>query len=90
MGRKIRKQVYNEVQLEKMLKRRGKELDLSEAELVRQGLDVVLARGEGPVLDPQAWDEERAFIGERARIPALSGERTWTREELYNNEELYR
>lgn len=84
MAQKVRKQLYIEARQEEMLKRRAKELDVSEAELIRQGLDIVLARGDGPVPDPQAWEEERAFIRERAKIPALGAERTWTREELYD------
>lgn len=84
IGRKVRKQLYIEAWQEKMLKRRAKELNVSEAGLIRQGLDMVLARAEGPVPDPQTWEEEQAFIRERAKIPALGAERTWTREELYD------
>lgn len=84
MAQKVRKQLYIEARQEEVLKRRAKELDVSEAELIRQGLDIVLARGEGPVPDPQAWEEELAFIRERAKITALGAERTWTREELYD------
>jgi len=82
MGRKVRKRLYIDARQEKMLKRRAKELGVSQAELIRQGLDMVLAGGEGPVPDPQAWEEERAFIRQRANIPALGGERAWTRDEL--------
>jgi len=57
MARKVRKQLYTEARQEKILKRRAKELDVSEVELIRQGLDLVLARGESPVPDPQAWEE---------------------------------
>jgi len=39
---------------------------------------------EGPVSDPQAWEKERGFSRERAKFPALSGERTRTRGELYD------
>jgi len=84
MRQKVRKQVYIEARQEEMVKRLSKELGVSEAELIRQGLDMVLARGERPVPDPQAWEEELAFIRERAKIPALDGERTWSREELYD------
>jgi len=77
MARKARKQLYIEARQEKILKRRGKELDVSEVELISQGLDLVLARGESPVPDPHACEEERAFIRERAKIPALGGERSW-------------
>ncbi|HAL61317.1 MAG TPA: hypothetical protein DCP08_02795 [Chloroflexi bacterium] len=62
MTHKVRKHVYSEARHEKMLNRLPKELDLPEPELIRQGLEMVLARGEGPVSHPQAWVEERAFI----------------------------
>lgn len=84
MGRKVRKQLYIEARQEKMLKRLSKELGVSETELIRQALDIVLARGRGPLSDPLAWEEERAFIRERAKIPSLGGERVWSREELYH------
>lgn len=71
-----------EAQQEEILKRRAKEMGVSEAELIRRGLDILLARAEPPLLDPQAWEEERAFIHERAKIPAQGGERAWTRGEL--------
>lgn len=84
MGRKVRKQLYIEARQEKMPKRLSREQGVSEAELIRRGLDMVLVQGRGCVSDPQAWEEELAFIRERAKIPALGGERAWTREELYD------
>ena len=84
MGRKVRKQLYIEVRQEKMLKRLSKEQGVSEAELIRRGLDMIFVQGRGCVSDPQAWEEELAFIRERAKITALGAERTWTREELYD------
>lgn len=84
MTQKVRKQLYIEARQEKMLKRLSKEQGVSEAELIRRGLDMVLIQGMGCVSDPQAWEEELAFIRERAKIPALGAERTWTREELYD------
>lgn len=84
MTQKVRKQVYIEARQEKMLKRLSKELGVSETELIRRALDMILARGRGPLSNPQAWEEERAFIRERAKIPALGGERVWSREELYH------
>lgn len=83
MGRMVRKQVYIEAEQERLLKQRSKELGVSEAELIRRGIDLI---GRAPVVQPMdraTWEDEMAFIRERARIPALGGEREWTREELY-------
>ena len=84
MARMIRKQVYIEPEQEELLKRRSRELGISEAELIRRGIEQV-AQGVGsPPRDKQAWEEELAFIKERAaRMHALGRERGWTREELY-------
>lgn len=84
MTQKVRKQIYIEQRQENMLKRRAKELDIPEAELIRRGLDLALARGEPSGFDPRAWEDEKAFLRERAQIPPLGGERTWSREELYD------
>jgi hypothetical protein len=83
MARMIRKQVYIEPEQEAKLKRCAKEQGVTEAALIRRGIDTVTA-GAGPTYrDRQAWDEELAFLAQRALIPALGGKRSWTREELY-------
>lgn len=85
MARMVRKQVYIEVEQQKRLKALAKERGVSEAELIRQGVDLALARGETPILDHQAWEEELAFMRERDKLPSSGGQRTWTRDELYDD-----
>lgn len=85
MAEMIRKQVYIQEQQEKLLKGRAKALRTTEAELVRRGLELVLAGQTAPLLDPRAWDEELAFIHRRAKIKVKTTGRTWTREELYED-----
>ena len=84
MRKMVRKQIYIEAEQEELLKQRARELGVSEAELIRHGIDKV---GRAPVAlapDRRAWQEELSFIRGRARILATQGgERGWTREELY-------
>jgi len=80
----VRKQVYIEPEQEKRLKQRARELGVSEAELIRRGIDQVTRVPAALPLDRRAWQDELAFIRKRARLrKALGSRRTWTREELY-------
>lgn len=64
----LRKQLYINEEQERTLKRRSKDLGLSEAELVRRALDAVL-RGDGNALArPSGGDAIQAFIDEAERI----------------------
>jgi hypothetical protein len=85
MSRMVRKHVYIEPEQAELLKQRANELGMSEAELIRRCIDQ-LARGQTSIpLDQKAWQEEIAYIRERARIQnALGSQRHWTREELYD------
>ena len=83
MTQMVRKQIYLEAKQESALKSRAKELKLSEAELIRHGVDMVLAQEGSCSVDTKAWEAELSFIEERAKIPSLDGIRTWTRDELY-------
>jgi Ribbon-helix-helix domain len=84
MSRMIRKQVYIEPEQAELLKQRAKELGIREADLIRRCIDQ-LAQGSATLpLDSKAWQEEIAYIRERARLQeALGKQRGWTREELY-------
>lgn len=84
MSRMVRKQVYITGEQEKLLKRRAKALGVTEAEVVRRGIDLAGQTAAGLSPDRQAWEDELHFIRERARIQALGRERGWTREELYD------
>src|SRR6266542_3433554 len=85
MGRMVRKQVYIELEQDRLLKQRSAELGVTESALIRKGIDHVTNGRDARPLDDQAWEEELAFIEERARtLPATGGERGWTREEIYD------
>jgi len=83
MARMIRKQVYIEPQQEELLKRRSKEMGVSEALLIRRGIDEIARRGLLGGFDRKAWEETLAFMKERAKMQVPQTGRTWTREELY-------
>jgi hypothetical protein len=80
----IRKQIYIEPGQHEYLKRRARDLGVSEAEIIRRKLTEPERPGISKPRNPEAWQEELAFIKRRARkLPALNKERTWTREESY-------
>ncbi|HYU18682.1 MAG TPA: hypothetical protein VEQ11_08290 [Chloroflexota bacterium] len=84
MGRMVRKQVYIEPRHDRLVKRRARELGVTEAELIRRAIDQVdraLAALPG---DQRAWDEAAAFMQQRARLRAPQTGRAWTRDELYD------
>lgn len=87
----IRKQFYIEPRQEELLKRWAREKGVTEAELVREaldlytpwGADVSPARAAGGLRDPSAWQEERLFIEELRKKGPVKGKRRWQREDLY-------
>lgn len=84
----VRKQVYIEPAQDEFLKRRAVELAVTEAELVRRGLQLAAQGGfSDPPFDAAAWEEELAAMQERARqFPSsAASSRTWSREELYED-----
>ena len=83
MGRMIRKQVYIEPEQEELLKRRSKELGISEAALIRQAIDLLdAADGKSPAAR-QAWEDELAYMQQRMQLRVPQTGRSWTREEIY-------
>lgn len=86
VGRMIRKQVYIEEEHDTLLKRRARELGVTESELIRKGIEQITRSRTSSHRDPRAWQEALAFMRERQRlvgqVPHREG-RGWTREELY-------
>ena len=82
MGRMIRKQIYIDSDQDDLLKRRAKELGISEAALIRRCIDETASR---PTESERkkAWQEALAFMEERAKMRVPQTGRTWTRDELY-------
>jgi DNA-binding ferritin-like protein (Dps family) len=83
MSQMVRKQVYIEPRQEALLKRAAAETGLSEAEIIRQAIDLWEEHVAGRRRAREVWQEERAFIESLISQGPIPGQRTWTREELY-------
>ncbi len=86
MGRMVRKQVYLASGQHELLKRRARELDVPQSELIRRGIEQVGRSAQAESFDEKAWRQELAFIRRRARMRARGRGRQWTREELHDRE----
>jgi hypothetical protein len=80
----VRKQFYIAPEQDETLKRKATELRVSEAELVRWGIDEVTRGGSRFVSDDEAWQAAKRFMEKRARMKVPQRSRSWTREELYD------
>ena len=80
MRRMKRKQIYIEANQNRRLRDLSRRHGKSESELIREGIDRVLA---DPPLDRAAWERELAYIDSLIRKGPLKGGRTWKREDLY-------
>ena len=85
MASMVRKQVYIAPAQDEFLKRRARELGVTEAELIRQGIDTLARSPAHPPFDPQAWKAVLESLEERARQPVAGEGRTWRREDLYED-----
>ncbi len=77
----IRKQVYIEARQEALLKQRARLLGITEAELIRRGLDRTLSEAGGG-LSEAAWRKALELMQKR-KLGAVP-HRPWRREELYD------
>jgi hypothetical protein len=89
--RMIRKQVYIDPQQEEKLKTLSKRLGVTEAELIRRGIELV---GDDADLDKErrrVWQQELAYMRQRAaENPGIpGGKRDWTRDESYDERPKY-
>jgi hypothetical protein len=80
----IRKQIYLKPEQEQALKKRAQSLGVSEAELIRESLAVVLGKADSTRdLQMEAWGEAKRFIELRMAMKVPQTGRSWTRDELY-------
>jgi len=84
VARMVRKQVYITPEQDRLLKRRAKALGVSEAELVRRGVELASRVSAGQHLDHKAWEELRRDMEKRSRMKVPQTGRRWTRDELYD------
>ncbi len=86
MARMKRKQVYIERGQDRRLKALAERKKTTEAELIRQGLELLFGAGAGRYeagRDLAAWEREKAFIRSLIKRGPVTGKRAWSREELY-------
>jgi len=80
----IRKQIYIESRQDALLKQWAQRLHMSEAELIRRGIDRIADLPVSLLPDGSAWKEERTYIEEHRRMTVPQTGRNWSREELYD------
>ena len=83
MKRMVRKQVYIEPRQERLLKRRARALGVTEAELIRDGIDLLDSARPAGASRERAMKELFAVIDERIGMRVPQTGRSWTREDLY-------
>lgn len=83
MSSKIRKQIYIEPRQEHRLKEIAQQAGVSEAEIIRQAIDLHLGQITPSQTNLTAWEAERKFIEDIKTRPAQPGGRDWQREDLY-------
>jgi hypothetical protein len=86
MSKMIRKQIYMPEDQDRFLKTKAQELSITEAEVVREALEVYQAYGNHGIIDQSAWLKEREFLMKLAtaqRTDSESSPRSWKREALY-------
>lgn len=88
MARMVRKQVYIEKRQDDALKQRAAKLGVSEAALIRQGIDQVCNEPEDEARRRRvdAWKRIEDYIHTHRmfEVPQVS-DRGWTRDELYED-----
>ena len=83
MSSKIRKQIYIEPRQEHLLKAIAQQAGVSEAEIIRQAIDLHLGEITAPQANLAMWEAEIKFINQIKTRPAQLGGRDWQREDLY-------
>lgn len=86
MTRMIRKQVYIREDQDRQLKRASRELGVSESELIRRGVDQATKEVVKGPRDPESWAALMAFVKKRGEMKVPQTGRTWTRDELYEDD----
>jgi predicted ATP-grasp superfamily ATP-dependent carboligase len=91
MTRMVRKQVYITPEDDELLKRRARELEVTESEVIRRAIEQAVRTADKRQRDIRAWEESVAFMRSRAKLPiaGIGGDRGWTREELYDERPKY-
>ena len=82
MAEMVRKQIYLERRLERLVRERAERSRVSQAEVIRDALKKALdPKGERPEL--KAWRELKRFFEKRATVASKGRGRRWKRADLY-------
>lgn len=84
MSTMVRKQIYIEAEQQAGLKALASGSGQSEAELIRQAIDLRLGARRLRRPDPALWAAERAYIKQLIQQGPVEGSRRWQREELHD------
>ena len=84
MAQMIRKQIYIEPHQEQLLKKSAAETGMTEAEIVREAIELWSKDEERELHAQEAWKKARAFIEDLIAQGPVEGGRTWKREDLYD------
>ena len=83
MATRVRKTVYLTREQAERVKLHARALGVSESEVVRRAVDADLCRHVSGGTNPAALDKALEFSRKRASMGPLTGKRTWTRDDLY-------
>jgi hypothetical protein len=81
----VRKQVYIESEQDDRLKRQAASEGTTESELIRRGIDLVTGKNEERRRE-EAWQWLLEFMKQRAKMKVPQSPRTWTRDDLYDDD----
>jgi hypothetical protein len=84
----VRKQVYITKEQDEELKQAARRLSVTEAELIRRGIDEV-TRLDNSETRKEAWKRLEALMDARMKLKVPQQPRTWTRDELYDERPRY-
>ena len=88
----VRKHFRIEGRQERALKELAAKTGRSEADLIREAIDRIIAVNPQPIRDLSAWEESNRFVEERMKrledVPPQK--RTWTRADAYDRKALRR
>jgi len=84
MTTKIRKQIYINPEQQFFLKRVSTKQRISEAEIIRLAIDRYAQAYQMHNSNQTAWENERAYIEQLIALGPVSGGRSWSREDLYD------
>ncbi|MEH2423023.1 MAG: hypothetical protein V7K48_19555 [Nostoc sp.] len=68
---------------EHLIKAIAQQAGISEAEIIRQAIDLHLGEITAPQTNLEMWETEREFIDQIKTRPAQLGGRDWQRKDLY-------